>query len=86
VPYSLCVDLATEHGISLDWLLTGQEPMRRNQQVAPQELLSKRHEALISMFDSLNEDQKREILSSAQEKERMNRMEELLGEVLKKVG
>jgi len=38
------------------------------------------------MFDSLNEDQKREILSSAQEKERMNRMEELLGEVLKKVG
>lgn len=87
VPYALCVDLAVKHGISLDWLLTGQEPVQRNQKSVPQEeLLSKRHEALLSMFDALNEDQKREILSSAQEKERLNKMGELLDEVLKKVG
>lgn len=87
VPYSLCVDLALKHGISLDWLLTGQEPMHRNQIYAMQEeTLSKLHESLLSMFDALNEDQKREVLSGVKEKERLNKLEEMMSEVLKKVG
>lgn len=29
LPYSICIDLADEYGISLDWLLTGRGPMQR---------------------------------------------------------
>lgn len=70
--------------ISLDWLISGEGSMYKAE--PSEESLSKRHEALLTMFDGLSDEQKREILTSAQEKERMNKLEEMLVEVLKKVG
>lgn len=31
VPYSICIELALRHGISLDWLLLGEGPQLRGQ-------------------------------------------------------
>ena len=49
-----------------------------------EDLQSKRHTALLQLYDALNEDQQREILAIAREKERLNNMERLLNEILKK--
>ena len=31
VPYAQCVEIAERYGVSLDWLLTGEGPMRRDE-------------------------------------------------------
>lgn len=81
--------ICEQTNIDVHWLLTGQGVMYRT---PPQpandaaESLSHRHAALLGLFDGLDEKQQREILSIAEEKERLNRLEQMLGDVLKKVG
>lgn len=73
--------------IDMNWLLTGQGAMYRNTvEESGEATLSKRHTALLELYDALGEDQQREILTTAQEKERLNRLELLLDDLLKKVG
>lgn len=73
--------------VSIDWLLTGQGSMHRNAVAeSGEDTLSSRHTALLQLFDALEDDQQREILTTAQEKERLNKMEVLLDDLLKKVG
>jgi transcriptional regulator with XRE-family HTH domain len=87
VPYSLCVKIAQEKEVSLDWLLTGHGAIYRNQTPAySEDSIDHRHAALLSLYDALAEDQQREILTNVQEKERLNRVEEQLGDLLKKLG
>lgn len=82
------IKICTQTSINIHWLLTGQGVMRRELSVQeePGQYLSKRHDALLGLFDALNEDQQREILTVAEEKERLNRVEKMLDEMLKKVG
>lgn len=54
--------------------------------VNPEESLDQRNTALLTLFAALNEDQQREILAAAQEKERLNKMEQQLSGLLKKLG
>ena len=87
VPYALCVDLAQKKGITLDWLLTGEGPMYRDQiQSLPEQNLSQRHTALLSLFDAVSDEQQREILAVAKKEERLNAMQQQLGDLLKKLG
>nr|WP_286946230.1 helix-turn-helix domain-containing protein [Pseudomonas sp. UBA6718] len=83
VPYTLCVDVAADRGISLDWLLTGAGPMHRGgvgqaEQGAAENL---REQALLALWRELDEDAQREIQRSAQEKKRLSDIETQLKEL-----
>jgi hypothetical protein len=93
VPYPLCVSLAEERGLSLDWLLTGDGPMRRPgaayEPATPAEPIAiaearKRHpreEALLALFNELDEPSKAEIFGIAAEKKRIREIEREIAEL-----
>lgn len=80
VPYSLCVNVAEERGLSLDWLLTGEGAMLRgginNGGEAP--TFDPQEQAILALFRSLGESGKREIQSAAEEKKRLMDVEQRL--------
>ncbi len=74
VPYAICVDLAGDRDVSLDWLLTGAGAMLRGEageagsfenvassDLAPQE------KALLSVYQGLAESDQQELLRAAQQ-------------------
>ncbi|WP_168772525.1 helix-turn-helix domain-containing protein [Pseudomonas sp. A-1] len=88
VPYAECVNAAAEKGISLDWLLTGEGPMRRDE-AAPAVAadapaapgISPREAAMLELFRSLDEDGQREIQGAAAEKKRLSALEQRIEEL-----
>lgn len=88
VPYAICVDFAEARGISLDWLLTGEGPMRRDE-AAPLTTteppaapgISPREAAMLELFRSLDEDGQREIQGAAAEKKRLSDLEQRIEEL-----
>ncbi|WP_090899335.1 helix-turn-helix domain-containing protein [Azotobacter beijerinckii] len=88
VPYAKCVEIASQHGISLDWLLTGEGQMRRAdadatpvQQASTSSEISPREQAILELFRSLGEDDQREIQDAAAEKKRLTAIEQRLEEL-----
>lgn len=88
VPYAICVDLAEARGISLDWLLTGEGPMHRDEagatalQEAPGGYAADpREQALLALWRELDEGAQREIQHAAQEKKRLSAIEDQLKEL-----
>ena len=85
VPYAICVDIAAERGISLDWLLTGEGPMQRGQSAqataASSEPANPRERAILELYRALDEDAQREIQSAAEEKKRLKALEQRLQEL-----
>lgn len=84
---SLCF-LNTHLGISTDWLLTGEGPMRRDgsaQAGAAEDVgrpaINPREQAILALFRELDEDDQREIQRAAQEKKRLSAIEEQLKEL-----
>lgn len=81
VPYSLCVQVAEEKNISLDWLLTGAGTMQRNA-FLPADAhvagvsLSPRHQALLDLFNALPEEKQREAFSALEDKKRLLELED----------
>lgn len=88
VPYAKCVEVAEERNISLDWLLTGDGPMRRGEpetrvQEAPAAYVISPHErAILELFRSLDEEAQRELQSVAAEKKRLRDMERRLQQLI----
>ncbi|POZ51329.1 helix-turn-helix domain-containing protein [Methylovulum psychrotolerans] len=80
--------ICIQTNININWLLTGQGEMHRAPQAAndAEKELSRRQAGMLELFNALDEKQQREILSVAEEKERLNRMEQELGEIRKKLG
>jgi transcriptional regulator with XRE-family HTH domain len=80
--------ICAQTSIDINWLLLGQGEMYRTQQPANDggRVLSQRQTGMLDLFDVLDEKQQREILAAAEEKERLNRMEQELGEIRKKLG
>jgi len=85
VPYAICVDIATDKQISLDWLLTGEGPMLRDQSAhalsAAGEPANPREQAILELYRALDEDAQREIQSAAEEKKRLKTLEQRLQEL-----
>ena len=88
VPYTECVKVAGQHGISLDWLLTGEGPMRRdgiaqagNAEQAGGDDVNPREQAVLALFRELSEADQREIQHAAQEKKRLSAIEDQLKEL-----
>lgn len=93
VPYLECIKFSEEHGLSLDWLLTGEGPMRREEQPQPAAPavevpegysafeMSPREAAMLELFRSLDEDGQREIQGAAAEKKRLSDLEQRVQEL-----
>lgn len=83
IPYALCVSVSEIEGISLDWLLTGEGAMLRGISAVQAESPpnSPQEEAILALFRSLEETDRREIQSAAQEKKRIREIEQRLEEL-----
>ncbi|WP_262417140.1 helix-turn-helix domain containing protein [Pseudomonas sp. SH10-3B] len=80
IPYALCVNVSEAEGVSLDWLLTGEGAMLRGGPVAPtaSPVTSPQEDAILALFRSLEETDRREIQSAAEEKKRIRDIEQRL--------
>ncbi len=69
--------------MSLDWLLTGEGAMLRGEAGAVPEVLASnpQEEAILTLFRSLEEADRREIQSAAEEKKRIRDIEQRLKEL-----
>nr|WP_155397244.1 helix-turn-helix transcriptional regulator [Stutzerimonas stutzeri] len=75
--------ICTRLGVSSDWLLTGEGPMRRGEvgRAAPASAESPREQALLALWRELDEDAQREIQLAAEEKKRLKTLEQRLQEL-----
>lgn len=84
VPYTICVSASLARGYSLDWLLTGEGPQRREEGVVAPDL-SASEQAILALYRALDEGAQREIQSAAEEKKRLidieRRLDDLSAEV-----
>lgn len=71
--------LTSNFNISIDWVLTGEGSMLRHSSTPIDEMDS---EGVALIFDGLNNDQKREVISVIREKKRVNELERLLRDLL----
>jgi hypothetical protein len=80
IPYALCVSVSESEGVSLDWLLTGEGTMMRGGTSATSvgSVTSPQEEAILALFRSLEETDRREIQSAAEEKKRIRDIEQRL--------
>lgn len=80
IPYALCVNVSEAEGVSLDWLLTGEGAMLRGVSVASEEppVTSPQEDAILALFRCLEEADRREIQSAAEEKKRIRDIEQRL--------
>jgi hypothetical protein len=97
IPYAICVDVAEDYGVTLDWLLTGSGEMYRQPKIghaktnetatesAPNESLTSRQRAVLELFASLSEDDQREILRNVEKKKRLSELEKHYSELRKEV-
>ncbi len=91
VPYALCVEVSDSHGISLDWLLKGEgmqrpisalgEGPRKGEQIASEDKLTPREQAILGLLRGLDEADQRDIQSAAEEKKRLRQIEQRLQEL-----
>lgn len=84
VPYAICVEIAQPRGVSLDWLLTGEGPMRRGEgDGISNSALSEtpREVALLDHYRELDDSAQVEILSAAILRRRVDNLERQLQEL-----
>lgn len=97
VPYPLCVRLADELGICLDWLLTGSGPMYRGGygmaaapaleiQESPPDPLRQRRTQVKTIIDQLDAPALEALQEELEKTERMRALERRVAELEKKAG
>ncbi|MEE1883176.1 helix-turn-helix domain-containing protein [Pseudomonas soli] len=84
VPYPLCVSVAEEKGVSLDWLITGEGVMDRSHRTNEDDALldDPLERSILTLCRSLDEEAKRDIQSVAQEKKRLSDIEKQLTKLM----
>lgn len=77
VPYAICIEIAENKGLTLDWLLTGEGPMLKGgvKEAVEEQALTPRQQAVLGLFNALPDEKQREILSALEDKKRMIDME-----------
>ncbi|RRD68657.1 phage repressor protein [Comamonadaceae bacterium OH2310_COT-174] len=81
VPYEECINLAIQRGLSLDWLLIGEGPMRRSSSDLSAE--TEREGAVLSLLRQLPDADQQEIELAAQTKKRLLDAERRLEQMTK---
>lgn len=81
IPYAICVNVADQHDISLDWLLIGAGPQLRKHQNT--HLLDSREQSpweieILAQLRALHEADRHWIASAVQEKMRIHELEQRL--------
>ncbi|MGE8065663.1 helix-turn-helix domain-containing protein [Pseudomonas sp. NPDC089569] len=83
-PYSLCVDIAQARGISLDWLLLGEGPIRRaasDQTFNETEQYTQQENTILALWRLLDEADRCAIQNTLEEKRRLRDLELKLSEM-----
>lgn len=81
IPYAICIDIAEQHGISLDWLLTGTGPRLREDHRASPPIAPDNAPweiELLNQLRALSEVDKLSIQLAVQEKKRILDLERRL--------
>ena len=83
VPYSICISIAEEKGVSLDWLLTGRKQgLSKEVEVTPTQVqFSQADLTMLALLKQLDPEVRRDLLRGAEEKQRVIEMEKQLKEL-----
>lgn len=80
VPYSICINLAEERGISLDWLLTGKGEEVPKVEPATHGF-SQADLKMLELLNQLDPEVRRDLMRGAEEKQRVIEMEKQIQEL-----
>lgn len=83
-PYAICIDIAQDRGISLDWLLLGEGPILRNVATNAPDITQEgttREHTILALWRLLDEDDRCAIQNALEEKRRLRDLELKLAEV-----
>ncbi|CBG87711.1 helix-turn-helix domain-containing protein [Citrobacter rodentium] len=85
VPYSICVNLAEERGVSLDWLLAGKGDDTSKEAEPATQNLSQADLKMLELLNQLDPEVRRDLMRGAEEKQRVIEMERQLKELSAKL-
>lgn len=75
VPYAICVDYSQIADASLDWLLTGEGPMKKDFSRPFMESITNQERCWIELFRDLPEETQKNILRDAEKEKRLLELE-----------
>ncbi|EOE1791861.1 TPA: helix-turn-helix domain-containing protein [Citrobacter freundii] len=81
VPYSICINLAEEKGISLDWLLTGKGEEQVSKVEPATQSFSQADLKMLELLNQLDPEVRRDLMRGAEEKQRVIEMEKQIQEL-----
>lgn len=81
VPYSICINIAEERGISLDWLLTGKGEKEIAKAEPATQSFSQADLKMLELLNQLDPEVRRDLMRGAEEKQRVIEMEKQLKEL-----
>ncbi|MCD1125026.1 helix-turn-helix domain containing protein [Jinshanibacter sp. LJY008] len=81
VPYSICINIAEEKGVSLDWLLTGKGEEEVSNVEPATESFSQADLKMLELLNQLDPEVRRDLMRGAEEKQRVIEMEKQLKEL-----
>lgn len=85
VPYSICINIAEERGISLDWLLTGKGEDELLKVEPATQSFSQADLKMLELLNQLDPEVRRDLMRGAEEKQRVIEMEKQLQELSSKL-
>ncbi|EML2646401.1 MULTISPECIES: helix-turn-helix transcriptional regulator [Enterobacteriaceae] len=81
VPYSICINIAEERGVSLDWLLTGKGEEEVSKVESVTQSFSQADLKMLELLNQLDPEVRRDLMRGAEEKQRVIEMEKQIQEL-----
>lgn len=81
VPYSICINIAEERGVSLDWLLTGKGEEEVSKGESATQSFSQADLKMLELLNQLDPEVRRDLMRGAEEKQRVIEMEKQIQEL-----
>lgn len=81
VPYSICINIAEEKGVSLDWLLTGKGEEEVSKAKPAAHSFSQADLKMLELLNQLDPEVRRDLMRGAEEKQRVIDMEKQIQEL-----
>ncbi|CAH6119447.1 MULTISPECIES: helix-turn-helix transcriptional regulator [Enterobacteriaceae] len=81
VPYSICINIAEERGVSLDWLLTGKGEEEVSKVELATQSFSQADLKMLELLNQLDPEVRRDLMRGAEEKQRVIEMEKQIQEL-----
>lgn len=81
VPYSICINIAEERGVSLDWLLTGKGEEDVSKVEPANQSFSQADLKMLELLNQLDPEVRRDLMRGAEEKQRVIEMEKQIQEL-----